>query len=217
MSKKFEFSESDKSLVKEAVKSLERDTSGEMVVYFARSSDDYLEACWKLAVILGGIALVIVGTMSWFWLLPDDTTILHIVLIELGAMLIGFIFPYFIPSLRLEFVPAQVVAHRVMTKARDMFLQEQVFDTIDRTGILIYISELEHLVQVLGDQGINAKIEQKDWDEVVGLVVAGIKSNHIAEGISNAIYRCKDLLLANGFVVRSDDTNELSDDIRIEE
>ncbi len=217
MNKKFQFSESDKDLVKEAVKSLERESSGEIVVYFARSSDDYKEACWKLAAILGLITLVIIGIMSWQWMLPDDFTALQLVESVIGTMVIGYLLPFFIPSLRLGFINESKVAQRVVTKAHDVFLQEQMFDTIDHTGVLIYISELEHQVYVMGDRGINEKIEQKDWVEVVGLVINGIKSNHVAEGISNAIHKCKDLLLAHGFVARENNTNELSDDIRIEE
>ena len=135
----------------------------------------------------------------------------------IAAIGTGFAIPYFYHPLRIAFTPQATVHHRVITKARDIFLQEQAFDTIERTGVLIYISELEHLVEVLGDQGINEKIEQKDWQGIVSLVIDGIKSNQAAKGIANAVDKCKELLLANGFSARQDNTNELSDDIRIEE
>ena len=217
MKKKFEFSEEDKAIVKEAVQSLEKESSGEMVVYFARSSDDYIMACWKIATILGLIVASLFGVLSWQWLLPADITILYISLGVVASIAFGFFIPFFIPIVRLGFISESIVTHRVLTKARDIFLQEQVFDTVDRTGVLIYISELEHQVQVIGDEGINEKINQSDWDEVVSLVVNGIKTNQTAQGIAAAVLKCKDLLLENGFVVREDDTNELSDDIRIED
>ena len=217
MNKKFQFSEADKNLVKEAVQSLEKESSGEIVVYFARSSDDYREACWKLAAILGLITLVVFGVLSWLWMLPEDITIPQIVESVVITMLLGYFIPFFLPSLRLGFISESKVSQRVITKAHDVFLQEQMFDTIDRTGLLIFISELEHQVHVMGDKGINEKIEQKDWQEVVQLVITGIKGNQVAEGISNAIGKCKTLLLENGFTARENNTNELSDHIRIEE
>ncbi|RJE73962.1 hypothetical protein BGP76_12180 [Reichenbachiella sp. MSK19-1] len=217
MKKKFTFSEDDKQIVKEAIQSLENESSGEIVIYFARNSDEYNEAAWKLSAILGVAGIVILGTMSWLWLLPENFTILYTSIYLFALMALGFILLTFVPSLRLGFIPDGVIAHRVLTKARDMFLQEEVFTTIDRTGILIYVSELEHQVQVLGDKGINAKIQENDWSEVVGLVVEGIKSNQTAKGLANAVLKCKDLLLTNGFIVREDDTNELSDEIRIED
>jgi len=106
--------------------------------------------------------------------------------------------------------------HRVITRARDIFLQEEIFNTVDRTGILIYISEMEKRVQVLGDQGISSVIEQSDWNNVLKLVTDGIKQGSPAEGLVSAIHECKKLLLENGFIVRTDDTNELSDKMIIE-
>lgn len=217
MKKKFEFSEADKKLVKEAVQHLEQNTAGELVVYFARNSDGYLMACWKLAGVFLTLYLALIATLSYLWLLPAYISILSICLFGIVAFLVGFIVPYFLHSLRVSFTPYEIVVHRVLTKARDIFLQEQVFDTSDRIGILIYISELEHQVQVLGDSGINAKIQQEDWNEVLGLVIKGIKANIPAQGITDAIKKCESLLLDNGFknVVKPD--NELSDDMRIED
>ncbi len=217
MRKKFEFSEGDKTLVKEAVQYLERETAGEMVVYFARGSGDYLDSCWKLSVLFGVVYLTLIATLSWLWLLPGVIGILAICLAGICASVIGFAIPFVFRPLRVAFTPPLTIAHCVLTKARDIFLQEQVFDTTDRIGILIYISELEHQVEVLGDSGINAKIQQNDWNEVLDLVIQGIKAGHPAQGIANAIEKCKSLLLDNGFsnVVKPD--NELSDDMRIEE
>lgn len=217
MRKKFEFSDADKNQVKEAVQALEQKTAGEMVVYFARESDSYLMACWKLAGIFGTLFLALIATLSYLWLLPAAVSIMTICLVGIATVAVGFAIPYFVPSLRVSFTPKEIVGHRVLTKARDIFLQEEVFNTSDRIGILIYISELEHQVQVLGDSGINTKIEQEDWNEVLGLVVQGIKANKPAQGIASAIGKCEDLLLANDFVNVVKPDNELSDDMRIEE
>ncbi|WP_422362178.1 TPM domain-containing protein [Reichenbachiella sp.] len=217
MRKKFEFSEADKKLVKEAVQELEQKTAGEMVVYFARESDSYLMACWKLGGLFGVLFLALVATLSYLWLLPASIGIMFTCLIGIGTTALGFTIPYFLHSLRVSFTPDAIVSHRVLTKARDIFLQEEIFNTTDRIGILIYISELEHQVQVLGDSGINAKIQQEDWNEVLGLVIQGIKANHPAKGIANAIKKCEELLLANDFVNVVKPDNELSDDMRIEE
>jgi uncharacterized membrane protein len=49
----------------------------------------------------------------------------------------------------------------------------------------------------------------------VKLLVDGIKSEQLTNGIVQAIKECEKLLLDNDFIVRIDDTNELPDDIRI--
>lgn len=211
------FSNSDKERIKEAVADLESESSGELVIYFAKKSHEYKGASWKLAGFFGIVAIVTIIALSYLWLLPAYFTPIFIALTILVMMGIGFGLGALSPKIRLSLIPENAVNHAVITKARDIFLQEEVFDTRERTGILIYISELEHEVVVLGDSGINSKIGDHEWTEVVDSVLKGIKSGKPAEGLVNAAHLCKELLLDNGFLVREDDKNELSDDIRIEE
>ena len=114
------------------------------------------------------------------------------------------------------FISDNKIKNNVLTKARDAFLQEEVFNTKQRTGILIYISKFERLIEIIGDSGINAKIESNDWENIVDLVQKGIKNGNTANGLIQAINSCKILLLENGFKVRKDGANELSDKIRVE-
>ena len=213
----FEFSDTDKNEIKEAVKNLEKESSGELVLYFAKSSHSYQGASWKLAGILGGLGLCIVILLSYLWLLPAFFSPIVISFTILSMMAIGLGLAFVSPKIRMSLVAGKIIEQAAITKARDIFLQEEVFKTIDRSGILIYISELEHEVVVLGDSGINAKIQDSAWQDVVNTIVRSIKQNEPTLGIIKAIDMCKTLLLENGFIVRTDDTNELSDDIRIEE
>jgi putative membrane protein len=215
--KRFDFNDEQKQNVEQAVKDLELESSGEIVVYFARKSDSYQQGSWKLSVILGLLGLIAVISLSYLWMLPSAFSVMNIAMFVLILIILGPAITYFFPSVRLAFVPLNVMDHRVVTKARDVFLQEEIFNTIDRTGILIYVSELEKRVQVLGDKGISSVIQQDDWNKVLSMFTDGIKQGNPANGLVNAINECKHLLLANGFVVREDDTNELSDTMIIEE
>ena len=78
------------------------------------------------------------------------------------------------------------------------------------------VSMDEHRVTVLADAGINQKVENATWDECVGLVLKGIKSGQFGQGMANAIRRCGDIVTAAGFTVKEDDTNELSDSLKVE-
>ena len=211
------FSDSDKEKVKAAVADLELESSGELVIYFAKNSHEYRSTSWKLGGIFGVVAIVIIITLSYLWLLPPYFTPIFIASTILVIMIVGFLLGVISPKIRLSLVPEDIVDKAVITKARDIFLQEEVFNTIDRTGILIYISELEHEVVVLGDSGINSKIPGDTWTVVVDSVLSGIKSGKAADGLVEATKQCKALLLEHGFVARKDNTNELSNDLRIEE
>ena len=68
-----------------------------------------------------------------------------------GAAL-GWLAALFLPDLRRALVPAEALAARVHQRATQAFVEEDVFRTRDRTGILIFISLFEHRVVVLADR-----------------------------------------------------------------
>lgn len=211
------FTSSEKEQITQAVAALEKESSGELVLYYAKNSDKYMGAAWKLTGIMGISFAVIAAFAAYQWVLPALFTPIVLSAVIALVMLATYVLALLMPLLRVAITSDTIVEHRVLTKARDMFLQEQVFDTVDRTGILLYISALERKVVVLGDSGINAKITQNDWNHVVELVVTGIKQKEMTNGIIKAVEACKSLLLENGFKVKPGDTNELPDAIRIEE
>ncbi len=215
--KKFNFNDEQRENVAQAIKNLELESSGEIVVYFARKSDSYQEGSWKLAAILGMLGLISVISLSYLWMLPASFSAMKIAVFIFTLIITGVAATYFFPPVRLAFIPLNIMDHRVITKSRDIFLQEEIFNTVDRTGILIFVSELEKRVQVLGDKGISSVIKQDDWNKVLAIVTDGIKQGNPAESLVSAINECKNLLLKNGFIVRADDTNELANEMIIED
>ena len=211
------FTTDQKQRITDAVAALEKESSGELVLYYAKNSDSYREAAWKLTAIMGITSVLATALAAYFWILPALFTPIMLSVVIASIMLATYAIAALLPVLRVAITNDAIIEHRVLTKARDMFLQEQVFDTVDRTGILIFISALERKVVVLGDSGINQKITQDDWENVVRLVIKGIKQKQMTDGIIKAVDACKELLLGNGFTVKPNDTNELPDAIRIEE
>lgn len=214
---KFKFSEVEKQSIEKAVKDLETDSCGEIVAYYVDKSDDYDEISWYLSGMIGFTTLLAFGILSYLWKLPFYITILDVVIFTLSLMLIGFLLPLFFPVLRVWMANEKKREMMSRRRAKLAFLDENVFQTEERVGILIFISRLEREVVVLGDVGINTKVEEGDWDEIVKIVTTAIKKKEISDGIITAIAQCKKLLLKNGFVRKTTDTNELSDGIRVEE
>jgi putative membrane protein len=97
------------------------------------------------------------------------------------------------------------------------FVEEEVFATRDRTGILLFISLLEHRIEVLGDTGINEKVDTDEWVDVVLHIREGIRQGKLAEGLVEAIGMCGKLLERGGVTLREDDINELPDKVRLRE
>lgn len=214
MAKKYIFSEEEKKKVELAVKDLEKVSCGEIVPYFVSSSDDYQEASWYVSLVFTGFASLVIGLLSYTWSLPFRMTPFEISMTIFGVMTFGFLLPIVIPSIARWAVSGEKRELRVQQRAAQAFLAEGVFNTEERVGVLIFVSQLEHQVLVIGDEGINAKVKPEEWSNVVDLIIEGIKKRKIAEGLVNAIGACQDLLIKNGFVRKSTDFNELSDGLR---
>ena len=217
MSKKFNFSETDKTRIKEAVKKVEEKTSGEIVPYIVKKSDNYNEAPFIASLIIAVISIVVVNILSQLWLLPLKFDLLLYSLIFIGIILITFVPVLLCPFLKRTVVSDKKEMKMVNKRASEAFIAEEVFNTKDRTGILIFISQLEHKVEILADSGINQKVKPEEWSGIVKTIITGIKKKNTAEAIANAIEQCGELLVNAGFTITKDDTNELSDDLRIKD
>jgi putative membrane protein len=209
------FSEQDLARIKRAVEDAEKKTSGEIVPYVVEQSDDYERAAWRGASAAGGLAiLVFLALRTWtvLWLPFTLPVVLAVIVAAFGT---GMVLTHFIPLLKRLFAGRALLRRRVSQRAAEAFVAEEVFDTRERTGILLFVSLLERQVLVVGDSGINARVTQEEWDDVAQAVVRGIRSGSAAGGIAEAIDKCGQLLERRGVARRADDTDELRDDLRM--
>lgn len=214
--KKYTFTKEEKRQIEEAVASLEKESCGEIVPFFARKSDEYSEVSWQIAALLGLSSMAILAFLSYAWLLPPISYLESFVLISL-IMLVGYFLPLLFPALRRSMISEEKAREMVALRAKEAFLNEKVYQTIEHVGILIYISRLEHMVLVLGDEGINKKVQKEDWEQVISLIIEGLKQKTIGAGLVNGINHCTTLLIQHGFVRKDADTNELSNELRVKE
>lgn len=211
-----QIAQKDLDKIREAVRKAEGSTSGEIVPYLVAASDDYEEIPLKSAVLFMLAPLLILGVLSYGWLLPYPVTLLEAVLVILIFGITGYALPVLIPSFKRLLLPERRLRHAVERRALEAFLAEEVFNTENRTGILIFISRFEHLVEVIGDKGINEKVNPGDWDAVVQLIVRGIRDKKPVEGIIHGVEKCGELLAEAGVHKPPDNPNELPDNLRME-
>ncbi|ELR71023.1 hypothetical protein C900_03153 [Fulvivirga imtechensis AK7] len=211
----FKFTAEEKQQIKKAVEAAESKTSGEIVPFFVDQSDEYEIAALRGAIIFVIAALFIVGLLSYTWALPFPITPLEIIIFTLSMGVLGFVLARYSETVKRIFVPKELMVERVEQKALIAFLEEEVFNTKKRTGILIFVSHFEHMVEVIGDSGINENVKQEEWQAVVKLVIEGIKAKDPASGIIKGIHLCGELLERAGVNKPRDNRNELSDDIRL--
>lgn len=212
------FSETDRVRIREAVAQAEERTSGEIVPYIVSRSSNYDVAIWRGAslaavLLLGVMMLLLLFYEGWglTWLYSSGS----VAMLVLVAGTLGAVATAFIPPLKRLLVGDALLARAVHRRAMQAFIEEEVFSTRDRTGILLFISLMEHRIEVLGDAGINQKVTSDEWTEVVLRIREGIKTGQVGDGLVDAIEMCGALLERGGVEIRPDDVNELSDDLRI--
>lgn len=216
MSLKSRFSTKELERIKSAVFEAESKISGEIVPVFVESSGQYIIANYRgglIAAISTFLTIIFLDRYTPHYAIYDPLVILIIFLV---AGIIGaFIAHYVIPLKRLLVTQAQRDA-ATRIRAERAFLEEEVFNTKERTGILIFVSFFEQEVMVMADKGISKVVEQREWDALVRLIIDGIRRNQLVDGLDAAIKRSGEILLKKGFIRAEDDINELGDDLRIE-
>jgi putative membrane protein len=169
------FSPADLAAIEAAVREVESRSPGEVVPYAVDHSDGYVEGRWTAATLgslLGGLAAAALATALGGW---NDAPALWIVGLPAAGAALAYLLASVWPALRLRLVPSHTVDHRVQQRAVAAFVEQEVFRTRARTGVLVFLSLLERRVVVLADTGISARVEPHEWDAVTAGIVAGMR------------------------------------------
>lgn len=216
MSLKQRFTEDDLTRIKAAVKEVENKVSGEIVPVFVEKSGHYTLANYRGAMILAAFTFILIVVFDRYVLsLAVNDPLMIFILVVLGGVAGAFI-THYVEPVKYWLLSQFHLDQSTRKRAESAFLEEEVFNTRHRTGILIFVSFFEHEVIVMADRGISKVVEQKEWDKIVDHINDYVSKNNATEGILWAIQRCGEVLLEKGFAKSKDDVNELRDDLRLD-
>lgn len=94
------------------------------------------------------------------------------------------------------------------------FKKRGIKKTRDHTGILIFILLKEREFYILADSAINDKVAENTWELVKDKMEASFREKKFCDGIINAVDEVG-TILSEHFPRKSDDTNELPDEVNI--
>lgn len=211
------FSEKDLEQIKAAVKEAESKISGEIVPVFVEKSGHYIIANYRGAVLLSAFSFALIVILDRYvpGLAVYDPLLIFILVIVGGAL--GATLTHYIWPIKFWLLSQFHLDQSTRKRAESAFLEEEVFNTRHRTGIMIFVSFFEHEVIIMADRGISKVVAQKEWDKLVTNIIENVRRGNVTEGMISAVKRCSEILLENGFVRTSDDVNELRDDLRLED
>ena len=215
-------SNQDLEKIKDAVKNAESKTAGEIAAAFIKESDSYAVYELMFAVICGFIYFFVmmffaggieetIKNMTWDYH-PNYLLIFY----GLSTFLVIFIF-YLLANINFIdrlIIPKSVMRRKVNERSVRHFMEAGVYDTKDRTGILIFISQLERRVELPADSGISEQIPQEKWNSIVNHIIDGVKSGNWVKHLNESIAECGKLL-AEYYPIQPNDVNELKDGIVI--
>jgi len=211
--------EEDLERIKAAVKNAEEKISGEIVPVLVERSGDYLIALYKGSLIGAALTFITMVILDRFVINDAVNTLFYdpvfILLIVILGGVLGAVVPYFSDPVKRLLVARRYQDLVTRQCAENAFLEEEVFNTRQRTGVMIFVSFFEHEVIVMADKGISKIVDQKQWDNIVQDLIKDIRNGRVVEALENGIKQCGDILLEKGFRKTIDDVNELRDDLRV--
>jgi len=191
------FRAEDKQKIADAIGEAEAKTSGEIVVVVAKDSDDYrfIALLWAALIALTLPLLLIYAPRLTGWRLafagPEVLYGIQLVWFILLGLLLQ------LPFIRYALAPRSITSKRVRRAAIEQFIARNLHTTSQRTGVLIYVSLAERRAEIIADDGIASKTDEKVWQEAVSELTGNIDKGHPVEGFVAAIKHCGTVLAAH--------------------
>ncbi|MBZ9855250.1 TPM domain-containing protein [Mesorhizobium sp. CA13] len=191
-----------------AIRAAESRTDGEIYCVVAHASGNYFfPAAFVAALATLLVSLAVAYGLEAWWL---TIRLPHFVIAQLLALACFLLLLWAFPGLRIHMVPRRLRYQTAHDNALKQFLARNVHRTTARTGVLVFVSVTEHYAEVVADSGIDAKVGQHVWDDVVRELTAHAGDDRLADGFVKAI-QSVGAVLAEHFPVTSGDANELDD------
>ncbi|MDY0212059.1 MAG: hypothetical protein RBR06_03535 [Desulfuromonadaceae bacterium] len=206
------FSLEEQNQIRAAVARAEERSSGEVVPVIIDQASSYSRTTARIAFMLT-MAL----TALTLWIIPDAGSTHLFWQLPLGSTISFAIFCFIIeqiPALKRALLPQSEIDVAMQTRSFENFARHGVYKTKARTGILILICLLEHRVEILADEGINAMIDSAEWQKVADEIAVGLRQGTACASLCSAISHCEELLVAHfphNVVTAGADINELPD------
>ena len=215
-------SDSDKARITAAVTAVELHSAGEIVTIIAPKADDYAEVAGDWAAFIAFLALAAYAAFAPFymrliaWVMGGwhgPPTPRELLLFIFVTVLIKYFATKLLlrwTPLRLWLTPRWVKRNRVRAQALMVFKVTTQQRTTGKTGILIYLSDAEHMAEIIADEGIHAKVPDSVWGDAMAALVAEVKQGRLADGMIAAIEQVG-AVLAQHFPRDPNDVNEVPD------
>lgn len=204
--------DADRAFLEGRTREAEQLTGAQIVMAVIKRSDNYPEIPWKafaLGAAATGLIVLLLDLFFTAWI--TGTIIIFSVL----AILIGGIILSIATILAPGFAGLFLVRSRRETEplqyAQSMFLDQELFATEGRRGILLLVSLFEHQVVILPDSGIRDRLGEEIISGIISEMRPHLKKKKLREAMEAGLEELVTALSPPGSDIP--DKNELSDEI----
>lgn len=95
-------------------------------------------------------------------------------------------------------------------RAVEIFASLGVWDTAERTGVLVYVLLADHKVEIVADRGISAKVAQPEWEAICATMREAFRAGRFEQGAVAGVTAIS-ALLERHFPAGEGNRNELPD------
>jgi putative membrane protein len=184
----------DAEEIGQAITKEEQRTSGEIVAVLAAQSGSYrllplfLSAFIALLVPLFLLYLPQLSEGRYLVWAEDRIYFIQLVIFVVLSFLLSM------RPLRYWIVPRSLKNKWAHAHALEQFAAQEMHTTSGRTGVMIFVSVIEHYAEVIADKAIYEKVPPEVWSDVVNELVSHIGQKEPKKGFLMAINRAGDLL-----------------------
>ena len=192
--------EQEQQKLSAAISDVESRTDAELVTVLARRADAYIyiPTLWA-----AGAALLAPWVLGFtpLWLELGDLLIIQLLVFVVLALLLR------LPPVLFRLIPRSVRHWRASNLACRQFLEQNLHHTKGDTGLLIFVAEAEHYVEILADRGISQHVPDERWQSIVAAFAAQVKAGRTIDGFIECIESCGELLIEH--IPATEEKNEL--------
>ena len=95
-------------------------------------------------------------------------------------------------------------------RAITLFGKLRVWDTEWNNGVLIYMLLADHAIEIVVDRGLNQRVSDEEWKEILSALGAAIRAGRYEDGLTQALEEVSALLVRHFPLTLSDaNSNEL--------
>jgi putative membrane protein len=195
-----EISTLDTARVEAEIHTQERRTSAEIVAVVASQSDDYVHVPIHVATGLALVTPVILHFLGpklrwvdWSWSAGFSSSPFWIYFIQLGVFIVAALVLLQEPF-RIWVTPRSLKRKYARRLAAAQFLAANVHATRGRSGVLIFVSLLEHHVEIIADVGITKQVDDSEWQSIIDAMVPLLKADDVTGAFVLGVEKCGEKL-----------------------